>query len=353
MLRLYQLGADPEFLFIMSSPTGEKALFPACDLISKNKDAALASFIGTDNHSATAEFRPAPSHDINRIMLQLAHGISHVEDSLKLMRVPNVVMAVPPHIFQESLGGHIHVSFFVDDPFTRDVEAAGLYIGFAGGPVAHGGNATGGSLGNLMTGATEMYLARVKSKLTIGVQEFNETMDYLFAPLDFWVHDSEIRKQRMMKHGHNGPYGVPGALDNMRPGVSARPSRVDPAHKDHAYCHWEYRLPTVWLVHPWMAYLYLALAKRLMTNFMTVYDYRRDGHVVKFRGEVAKIIGSVTLNLEAEQLFKKRLEWFLAHSASTSDSADLEKAVDIVSRRWREWANRGSIYSHAWKELLS
>ena len=157
----------------------------------------------------------------------------------------------------------------------------------------------------------------------------------------------------MLKHGPNGPYGVPGSIDNMRAGDSARPTRVDPAHKDHAYYHWEYRLPTVWLVHPWMAYLYLALAKRVMTNFMTVYEYRMDGHAQRLRSEVVRLLGSLATNVDSEALFKKRLEWFLAHSSGTSDSTDLEKAIDIVGARWREWANRGSIYSHAWKELLS
>src|SRR6266498_3732897 len=119
----YGIGSDPEFLFLHMEGS-KKEVMPANYMITANKTIATRAFIGTDGHATTAEMRPNPSHNVGRHLYDIAYGLHETAKWLeKHKRYTKVFMTAQPFVFDEPLGGHIHCSFFLDEPLTKQVQA--------------------------------------------------------------------------------------------------------------------------------------------------------------------------------------------------------------------------------------
>src|SRR3990167_5365467 len=126
------IGSDPEFLFATFNEFRAQVI-PANTIITVGKPAALNSFIGTDNHAATAEMRPGPAHNIGRHLYDIAYGLHETDKWLASnKRFHNVKIVAQPFVCNEPLGGHIHCSFFVDNPLRdmANLELFGDWMGY-------------------------------------------------------------------------------------------------------------------------------------------------------------------------------------------------------------------------------
>jgi hypothetical protein len=109
-LVLMKVGADPEALFYSQS---QKIVVPAHQFCGGRS--AMSSWIGTDGHSATAEFRPVPSRNVLMVVADLALAMGEVEKALVDLNSRsklNVAMVAQPYFKNEPLGGHIHLSYW-------------------------------------------------------------------------------------------------------------------------------------------------------------------------------------------------------------------------------------------------
>src|SRR3990167_4909187 len=110
------IGSDAEFLFT-NLEEFQTRIVPANTVIMAGKPTALQSFIGTDNHAATAEIRPGPAHNVGRHLYDIAYGLHETDKWLSThKRFNRVKIVAQPFVCDEPLGGHIHCSFFVDNP---------------------------------------------------------------------------------------------------------------------------------------------------------------------------------------------------------------------------------------------
>lgn len=201
-IRLYRLGSDPEFVFVNQGKVVPAPTFTGT--------ADLHSFIGVDGHNATAELRPKPWFNVKRALLDLAVGIHYAHQASQDYS-PTTRLVALPVVLNEVLGGHIHASYFAPD-----------------GANEH----------------SSVWFASVLGKLLI--------------PLEASLQPFELRSQRNMR------YGI--GRDVVRPGESSTPKVLPRTIRYWCYRHLEYRMPSSWLHHPILAYLYLGLAKFSLLN---------------------------------------------------------------------------------------
>src|SRR5512144_3157417 len=110
---LNRVGSDPEFLFVRRADL-DFIITPACDILGKDKNKTTSSFIGTDNRPVLAELRPTPSHNLKRHLYDIAYALSVSQKYVDEKRAGHFLFATP-HLHHETLGGHIHISGFIDD----------------------------------------------------------------------------------------------------------------------------------------------------------------------------------------------------------------------------------------------
>lgn len=251
--RLHRIGSDPEFIFGRLTDYSFQ-LVGADTIMGGNKSKTTASFIGTDNHPSTAELRPGASHNIKLHLYDVAVAIDAIDRYLKKRPgLTDVAMYAVPFLEGKTMGGHLHGSFFMDCPTT--VLLNGLNIWWHCGTFRRlDENRPQGSL------SSENQI-KIREKINKGevltAGSWAHAMGYLSQPLEMWLQPWFLRMKR------NIHYGAEQGGDVVRAGVSVRPDGV---HPTMAYCHWEYRLPSTWLVHPWLAFCYLGLFKLSMLN---------------------------------------------------------------------------------------
>jgi len=141
--------------------------------------------------------------------------------------------------------------------------------------------------------------------------------------------------------------------------------------KGYSYQHWEYRTPSTWLVHPWLAYTYLALAKLSLLNWEHVVALSgKDGgakvakadldilagtafNLPGTNGNPAKTVSS-SKNSENAELFAKRLKALRSLPLATSpDLRELDNALERCFDRRKQWFSQpGIVDVMSWKRLL-
>lgn len=277
--RLRLMGSDPEMVLAVYNE-GSYMIVPANDVMGSNKEKTTASFIGTDNHPATAEVRPPPSHHIKQHLAYLAAGLDMVEKYLIAdKRFRETILLSSPWECEKPLGGHIHVSFTdPEDNFIDTLRDINLWW--------NGSNikkmVENLPAGTVSTEYVDALRNAIHSGSVLGATTVGRTLDWLLAPADMWLQPWHKRRKRYVSYG-------PGA-DTMRPGISHRPKGT------LGYHHWEYRLPSTWLVHPWLAYSYLALAKLVMVNWTLVVDH------IKYNYYASKLCPDVAESAEMPPL---------------------------------------------------
>jgi len=256
--KLYRLGSDPEFVF-SAVKEWNHTIVPATDVITHNKAFGLTTFIGLDGHAQTAELRPTPSYNVRRHLLDIASAISSIDDYLKRnkkWRDAGVNIYAHPYVKNEPLGGHIHFSFFLNDPLVAELQRCNYVFG-QGGWQQHNPTMPYSGSGAIVQAKMEQVGLAINKRETMSPANFLIAMNYLLVPLEHWVQPWATRINRNTKYGT-------AAGDPVRMMYSTRPEM--PKYDNWAYLHYEYRVPSTWLVHPWLAYTYFALAKLTVLN---------------------------------------------------------------------------------------
>jgi hypothetical protein len=252
--KLHRIGSDPEVLFVREVDD-QFVIMPAFEVISRDKKKTTSSFIGTDSRPVLAEIRPTPARNLKRHLHELAYALTTTTEFLQNShRWRGTSLLAYPHLLGEHVGGHIHVSMWLDDPLYLKLKARELTVGQPHVSVTarHGGEAT-----RSRDLDPEVQHA-INNNEVIGPGSWGLIMGYLLEPFEKWIQPWVPRERRNTHYGST-------AHDLVRLGTS-KPPFASP----WAYVHWEYRLPSTWLHHPWLAYAYLGLAKLTALNMARV-----------------------------------------------------------------------------------
>lgn len=338
------LGSDPEFLFVTRKEF-RPTVIQANSVITGNKVAALKSFVGTDNHAATAELRPGPAHNVGRHLYDIAYGLSETDKWLatsKKFKALGVHMSAQPFLGDEPLGGHIHTSFFLDEPETKRIMELNR-VCRRGVITALDPNLPTPTLTPANIAFCQKYIESHFEKKLFRVEDYIELMDYLIWPFECAVQPWWDRLRRNTRYG-----GLDGMGEKVRQNIS-HPSNVGKASK-FAYLHYEYRVPSTWLCHPWLAYAYLGLAKLVMLNTGLIMEQITTTQS-KLRYEN---IDGQPRNDEAKNVFENRFKLLVNKGKWTTDIRGLTRILPLCFENRAAWFEIPGqpIDLEAWRGLL-
>ena len=341
---LDKIGSDPEFMAGTYTEFEFKTI-PAYKLISNNKQLTLNSFIGTDGHNSIGELRPRPSHNIRQHLYDIAAAIITIDEHIKIRKdLKHISIYATPELGGETLAGHIHISFFVDDPLTKQALLAtriqSLNGALINGHVCGLNTPSPPPITNPFTVAMlAEYAEEAAAERLVTPLVVARSMSFLLDPLELWLQPWFSRKRR------NHTYGL--GNDVVRWQQDGRNPLTRPKLVNYAWMHFEYRTPSTWLVHPWMAYVYLALVKLTMVNWPLIQTIRNDptGGFNPMTVEPK--------NNEAKALFMRRWSLFKEKGRITRDASYIERAIRACGDNREEWfSNYGKIRVEAWRGLL-
>lgn len=338
--QFHSIGSDPEFLFVTKQEF-RPTIIPANTVITGNKVVALNSFIGTDNHAATAEMRPGPSHNVARHMYDIAYGLHETDKWLAShKRFNQVKIVAQPYVGDEPLGGHIHCSFFVDEPAI--MEMAGWNRVFAGDRIVTlNPNLPVPVLNPAQIAQLNEYAKKKHRGELFGTADFAEFMDYLILPYECAV---QPWWDRMRRNGRYG--GIAGIGDRVRQNFSIpKSNKVN----KFAYLHYEYRVPSTWLCHPWLAYAYLGLAKLAMINAKLISEA-----VVNDDKIPTKNPNGIPANQAYTKLFKDRFKFVVENGKWTNDTKALRDIIPKTFDNRAAWFETpgNPVDIDSWRRLL-
>lgn len=262
-VKLNRLGCDPELLFGEESDLSY-IIHPAQTILATTKEKGTASFIGIDSRPILGEIRPGPFRNIKAGLYEFAFALNTIDTYLK-DKFPKVRVLAYPFLHGESVGGHLHASFFIDDPFYVTLEKCGQTLSPDGTFIPQSGATTV----PISTATLNQLVALQREHDVFLPHDWGHVVSYLIQPFEQWIQPWLPREQRNIHYGHAG------TMDVVRTGTSPKPTRkmdesVPSWFRNSAYVHWEYRLPSTWLHHPTLAYVYLALLKLIMLNLSIV-----------------------------------------------------------------------------------
>lgn len=349
--QLYRMGSDPEFLFVKRADL-DFIITPACTILGKDKAKTAASFIGCDNRPVIAEIRPSPSRNLKRHMYDLAYALHTAQQYIGSKHTGHDLLAIPT-LHNETLGGHIHVSGFIDDPIWLEVRNYGYTWDPKHGllPVHPGANMPD----SRMREVVPMF----QQGTIITPFIWGQIMNWLLEPFENWIMPWT---QRQFRNKHYGGAKHP---DVVRLGVSKAPFTTEKT----SYVHWEYRLPSTWLVHPHLAYAYLALAKLTILNFRLFAEAWTDsksGSKPEIDGDLPVPMGqngeplynftpmSEAANDKFMRAFADRVTALKRERlVITPDIADVFRAVEACAKARENWFARTTpINVEEWRRLL-
>lgn len=360
-IHLSKIGSDPEFVF--ATPVDlDYVITPANQVLGKQKEKTLASFIGTDNRPVLAEIRPAPAHNVKRHLYDLAFAVhttqTFLQNSPKFSQLHLVAL---PHLHGENLGGHVHASVYIEGKEQSALERSGYIMDMTGNFQAMHPNADAGKLGNNMSGriTTMFQNGEFDTAWSLGM-----TFSHLLSPFERWIQPWVARELR------NGQYGGDGHPDMVRYGTSTRPNLKSNTDwwSNSGYLHMEYRLPSTWMHHPWLAFAYLGLLKFCVINWRLLSAaHQKAGKPVANPGVdelqlAAPGVGDyhhfkqikVGSNAEAGKLFRERFQRLLDSGARfSSDIARLPDVIAQCAGAREKWFERPRpVDVAAWRRLL-
>lgn len=341
---LDKIGSDPEFIPGIYNEF-DLTIIPASKVIGSNKQVALNSFIGTDGHASIGELRPRPCHNIRQHLYDIAAGLITTHEYIARRRdLKNVSLFANPEVGGETLAGHIHLSFFVDDQLTNKALAYGRIQGLNGQLV----NSQTCGLNTpppppppeqAVSILAEYARAATMDEL-VTPQTMAKTLGFFLKPLEWWLQPWHARIRR------NRHYGL--GLDEIRWQQSGMNPLTRPKLADYAWLHFEYRTPSTWLVHPWLAYTYLSLAKITMKNWQLI-QRLNETMAAPFMS-----MAKTPNNEAAAVLFKARWKEFIkSHGRITRDTSHVERAIETCAANREAWfSTHGKIQIEAWRGLL-
>ena len=251
---LNRMGSDPEALFVKPIDF-DWTITPAYEILGRDKAKTTHSFIGTDSRPVLMEIRPNPTRNLKQHLYEIAYALNRAQEYLdQSTKFKGLQIMAYPHLLGENLGGHIHVSGFLRGPIYEKMKEANFSFQQPSNPgfIPYNPNVPIPKKPGFQNEIVEM----MQEGSIVHPMAWAQIMHYMLEPFEKWIMPWVPREQR------NGQYGGPDHPDVVRLGVSKPPKYP---HKG-LYVHWEYRMPSSWLQHPWLAFAYLGLAKLIALN---------------------------------------------------------------------------------------
>jgi len=184
------------------------------------------------------------------------------------------------------------------------------------------------------------YVEEAEAGRLLTPRVFAQGMSFFLDPLEWWLQPwhSRIRRNR---HYGTGNDIVRWQQDGLNP-------LTRPKLADYAWMHFEYRTPSTWLVHPSLAYTYLALAKTTMVNWQLIQELQ-----VKLPDSVRSMTPEPQ-NASAATVFLERWNYFKSHKGRiTRDALYLDRAIQTCANSRDDWfSTHGKVRVEAWRGLL-
>ena len=359
-LHLSKIGSDPEFVF--ATPVDlDYIITPANQVLGKQKEKTLASFIGTDSRPVLAEIRPTPAHNVKRHMYDLAFAVHTTQTFLQNSDKFNQLHLVAlPHLHGENLGGHVHASVYIEGKEQSALETAGCIVDMSGQLQPASPTTV---VGKLPPGTADRILAMFRNGDLDTAWSLGLAFSYLLSPFERWIQPWVARELR------NHQYGGDGHPDMVRFGTSKRPllKATTPWWGNSGYVHMEYRLPSTWMHHPWLAFAYLGLLKFCVINWpLLSAANKKDDAKAAYKqiymdappgggGDYHQFkqirVGS---NEDAGRLFRERFQRLIDSGARFS--ADIARLSDVIQQcagAREKWFERPRpVDVAAWRRLL-
>lgn len=336
-VKLYRLGSDPEFMFGTHSEW-KTSTMPANNVITNNRALGLTTFIGLDGHPATAELRPPPARNVRRHLYDIAHGLVELQSSLAAReKLSKLRMFALPVVGGEPLGGHVHASLWIDDPTMKQLQDAN-YLYMRQWVLLDERRRAADSTSREVRALMARHVSEIEQGKAFSIGMFERVMNYLLVPFEFWVQPWHSRVDRNARYGRGN--------DNVRRVPSERP--VMPRYADWAYVHFEYRVPSTWLVHPYLAYAYLALAKLTLLNFERLAQLTNGttkGDIPRSLAEPAN--GKYQQTLLDRLTALRKTEKF----RSSADTNNLDAILDACGKERLRWFTTGAVDTEAWRRF--
>lgn len=338
---LYRMGSDPEALFVRRADF-DWIITPAYEILGRDKAKTTASFIGTDSRPVIMEIRPNPARNLKRHLYEIAYALNKAQEYVDASsKWKGLALMAHPHLLGENLGGHIHVSMFLRGPMYQKMKDNGYTFQSPANPGVLAYSNRGPARGEVPDDA-------------YGPADWGAAMNYLLMPFEKWVQPWVAREQR------NGAYGSEDGHDLVRIGTSKPPKWE---HNGH-YVHWEYRLPSTWLRHPWLAYAYLGLAKLSALNMEEVSKLafkekpprRKKQATLAVGGDAPTQFHAIKEGdpVEFGKMFRERLARLM--TGRPRFSSDIRNLLDVVMRCGTEreaWFSKASAVDvAAWRKML-
>lgn len=344
-LRLFQIGSDPEWAFAQMDDWGNTNLLPATEVITRSRTLGLTTFIGVDGHASTAEMRPPPARNVKRHLYNVAFGLLAVQEHLqRTPRLRSVRIVARPAFHGEPLGGHLHATFWVYDP-----DLCVLAYDYNRTPVTNDSQVSYTSYVSTLPGVpVDARLRALFARISDRINDGKAMSPYLFAlvegyllePFELWVQPWYERYER------NSAYGV---SEQVRYSY-LHPPATDNVGDGWLWLHYEYRVPSTWLAHPWLAYTYMALFKFTLLNWNSVMQFA-------VRSETRLLATSRRQEPSSEKYFGVFLRRWREVSALpglrvTPDLRDLDPAIQFLQKHRTRIFDRESIDIRAWAHVV-
>lgn len=116
LFKFYKIGMDPEFAFYDRKQGVVVSATNFC-----GGRSALHAKIGTDGHSETAELRTTPTRNVLMALVDLALSLREIDKVIGEVNAggyTDIIAIAQPYFAGESLGGHIHLSYWAPTNFT-------------------------------------------------------------------------------------------------------------------------------------------------------------------------------------------------------------------------------------------
>lgn len=310
-IKLHLVGSDPELVY---DRAGQNV---AAYAIVGDRDQTRAP-IGTDGYSTTGEIRPTACHNVTYHVIKIAEALTRIHNFIQPL---GITAYARPYYHDQTMGGHIHVSFWYNAPFTNQ-------MGFKGYVVKEGRLVSISDNRDFDFRRDSFSLSSNPNEFCI--EQFLHRMNYLFDPLEQAMWPWQERSGRALTQA------VRICRDDTH-------HRLQSTEADPAYFHLEYRLPSTWLYHPTMARVYLATAKAVMLNWfnfpLILPNTQRDGIFTRPRGIEKPLI-------YYNKLFNKRYRDVVTRT--TPDIRDVPRWIMKIVQP----ENRGPIDFEAWARFI-
>lgn len=270
-LQFHRLGSDAEFAFASGKDwvlSLEAA--PVHIKLSRERGMRPDQWIGLDGHTAVAEIRAAPARNVWLHLINLAEAISHLEAYC----TPKSLYAVAQPTFRgEPLGGHIHLSFWLPPDISPPISWRGNLVVNTSPPAREERPIRFDPQEGFVEVTPEeapfpvepappgRTVARAALSVGYSLDLMIDALDRVLLPFEWAAQNNPLVAERQELY-----------RDIIRPARSTNPRPDRPN-----YVHIEYRRPSTWLIHPWMAYCYLALVKLVMLNIPHVSSRKYSG----------------------------------------------------------------------------